>query len=68
MSEVSQRWNDVLRKTTETAMTFVHIRQGLQGRGARFEQLRTEVNAHLTTKMNAMQTEVENTGVRLPTD
>ena len=49
----------------EIAMSFVHIRQEFQGEGARFEQLRTHVHTHLLSRMDELQTELENTGVRV---
>ena len=49
----------------EAAMSFISICQEFQGRGARFEQLRGLVNTHIMPKMDNMQTEQDNTGVRL---
>ena len=50
---------------TEHAMTFVHIRQEFQGRGARLEQHRSLVHTQLIPQMDDLQNAVENEGARV---
>ena len=50
---------------TETAMSFVRVQQEVQGRGARFEQLRNLVHTKLMREIEAFQTKLENEGVRI---
>ena len=57
--------NEYVEGMRETAMSFIKIRQELQGREARFERLCDLVNTQLMPKMDGIQAEQDNMGVRL---
>ena len=57
--------NEYAEAMTETAMSFINIRQEFQGRGAMFEQLHGLVNTHIMPNMDSLKAEQDNMGVPL---
>ena len=57
--------SEYIETMRETAMSFINIRQEVQGRGARFERFRDMVNAQLKHQLDGIQAEQINMEVRL---